>query len=93
MEITSPTPGAAKVHRQFKVVGLAKVSILDGGFATCKAADNAIKAGASTPSPKIITAALDKRMLVETAEVEKIEPSGGVRPAFLWTFIRSSLGI
>lgn len=68
---------AARTYWTLKVVGLAKVSVLDGGFAAWKAAGNAIEAGASKPSPKIFTAALDKRTLVEAAEVEKIEQSGG----------------
>ncbi len=68
---------AARAYWTLKVVGLVHVSILDGGFAAWTAAGNATENGAGKPSPKIFTAALNKNLLVEASEVEKIEQSGG----------------
>jgi thiosulfate/3-mercaptopyruvate sulfurtransferase len=68
---------AARTYWTLKVVGLKKISILDGGLAAWKAAGNPLESGASKPSPKIFTAVLDKSALAEAPEVEKIQQSGG----------------
>ena len=57
--------------------GVANVSILDGGLAAWKAAGLPLDTGAQAPSPTIFTATLDKSLLAQAAEVEKIEQSGG----------------
>ena len=68
---------AARTYWTLKVVGLAKVSVLDGGVAAWKAAGSALETGASKPSPKIFTASLDHSKLIEATEVENIERLGG----------------
>jgi len=81
---------AARTYWTLKYVGIAKSSILDGGLAAWKAAGFKLDTGAHAPSPAIFTATLDKSILAEAAEVEKIEASGGVtlidaRPASFFT--------
>jgi len=68
---------AARSYWTLKVAGVSRVSILDGGYAAWAAEQNAVESGASKPSPKIFTATLNKALLAERAEVEKIEQSGG----------------
>jgi thiosulfate/3-mercaptopyruvate sulfurtransferase len=68
---------AARVYWTLKVAGLAKVSILDGGFAAWAAEHNAVEAGSNKPSPKIFTAALNTSLFVDAREVEAIERDGG----------------
>lgn len=69
---------AARVYWTLKVAGVTKVSILEGGFAAWKAdANNPVETGASKPSPKIFTATLNKALIAETADVERIERHGG----------------
>jgi len=69
---------AARVYWTLRVAGLAKVSILDGGFAAW-AADpaNPIASGPSRPSPRIFTATLDRTLIAEGGDVAKVERSGG----------------
>jgi len=67
----------ARIYWTLKVAGLASVSILDGGHSAWVAEQNALEAGPSRPSPKIFTARLNKSLMVEAAEVQKIEQSGG----------------
>jgi thiosulfate/3-mercaptopyruvate sulfurtransferase len=68
---------AARTYWTLKVAGLSRVSILDGGYAAWTAGQNAIETGPSKPSPKIFTATLNKALLAEGADVQKIEQSGG----------------
>jgi thiosulfate/3-mercaptopyruvate sulfurtransferase len=76
---------AARTYWTLKVAGVAKVSILDGGYAAWVAAKNAIETGPSKPSPKIFSASLNKALIAEAADVLKIEPSNATlidaRPA------------
>ena len=58
---------AARTYWTLKVAGVAKVSILDGGYAAWVAAKNAIETGPSKPSPKIFSATLNKALLAEAA--------------------------
>jgi thiosulfate/3-mercaptopyruvate sulfurtransferase len=68
---------AARTYWTLKYAGVKKVSILDGGVAAWKAAGLTLESGAKTPSPTIFTAAIDKSLRVEAADVEKIESAGG----------------
>ena len=67
---------AARTYWTLKYVGVAKVSILDGGLAAWKAAGYALESGAHAPSPAIFTATIDKSILAEVGDVEKLEASG-----------------
>jgi thiosulfate/3-mercaptopyruvate sulfurtransferase len=67
---------AARTYWTLKVTGVSKVSILDGGTAAWQAEGNATESGASKPSPKIFTASLNKALLAEAGEVQKIEQAG-----------------
>src|SRR5262245_4177824 len=60
---------AARAYWTLKFTGLAKVSILDGGFAAWKAEGLPIESGPKPPSPKIFTAALDKQLLATLSDV------------------------
>jgi len=62
---------AARTYWTLKYVGVANVSILDGGLAAWKAAGLTLDSGAHAPSPAIFTATLDKSILAEVSEVEK----------------------
>ena len=68
---------AARTYWTLKVAGVAKVSILDGGFAAWAAENNAVEGGTSTPSPKIFSATLNKALLAEAGEVASFAQSGG----------------
>jgi thiosulfate/3-mercaptopyruvate sulfurtransferase len=68
---------AARTYWTLKVAGVAKVSILDGGYAAWAAERNAVETGAGKPSPKIFTATLNKSLFVDAREVEAIERDGG----------------
>jgi thiosulfate/3-mercaptopyruvate sulfurtransferase len=67
---------AARTYWTLKVTGVSKVSILDGGTAAWQADGNPIESGPSKPSPKIFTATLNKALLAEAGEVQKIEQAG-----------------
>jgi thiosulfate/3-mercaptopyruvate sulfurtransferase len=67
----------ARIYWTLKVAGLTKVSILDGGYAGWVADGNAVEADAAKSLPKIFTATLNKALMAETAEVQKIAQSGG----------------
>jgi thiosulfate/3-mercaptopyruvate sulfurtransferase len=67
---------AARTYWTLKYVGVANVSILDGGLAAWKSAGNPLDSGAHALLPAIFTATLDKSLLAEVADVEKIEASG-----------------
>ena len=67
---------AARTYWTLKVTGVSKVSILDGGTAAWQADGNATESGPSKPSPKIFTATLNKALLAEAGEVQKIEQAG-----------------
>ncbi len=69
---------AARTYWTLKYVGVANVSILDGGLAAWKVAGYALDTGAHAPSPAIFTATLDNSLLVQAPDVETIERSGGV---------------
>jgi thiosulfate/3-mercaptopyruvate sulfurtransferase len=68
---------AARSYWTLKVAGVSRVSILDGGYAAWAAEQNAVETGPGKPSPKIFTASLNKTLLAERTDVEKIEQSGG----------------
>jgi thiosulfate/3-mercaptopyruvate sulfurtransferase len=68
---------AARVYWTLKVAGLAKVSILDGGFAAWTRDGNPVEAGPNKSSPKIFTAELNRSLLIETADVAALERAGG----------------
>jgi len=68
---------AARTYWTLKVAGVAKVSILDGGHAAWVAEKNETESGPSKPSPRIFSATLNKALLAEAGEVQKIEQSGG----------------
>jgi thiosulfate/3-mercaptopyruvate sulfurtransferase len=68
---------AARTYWTLKVAGVARVSILDGGYAAWAAGHNAVETGAVKPSPRIFTATLDKSLFVDAREVEAIEHGGG----------------
>jgi thiosulfate/3-mercaptopyruvate sulfurtransferase len=69
---------AARVYWTLKVTGVTKISILDGGFAAWKADPaDPIETTINAPSPKIFSAVIDKSLIAETDEVERIERSGG----------------
>ncbi|HEY0224627.1 MAG TPA: sulfurtransferase [Pseudolabrys sp.] len=68
---------ATRIYWTLKVVGVKNVSILDGGVAAWVKAGLPTKSGIEPPSPKIFTATLDKSLIAEAAEVEKLQASGG----------------
>jgi thiosulfate/3-mercaptopyruvate sulfurtransferase len=81
---------AARTYWTLQVTGVKNVSILDGGFAAWKAANLPVENGVTRPSPKIFTATIDKSLIAQAAEVEKIEQNGGAtlidsRPATFFT--------
>ena len=67
---------AARTYWTLQYVGVKNVSILDGGVAAWKAADYPLDTGAHAPSPAIFTATINKRILAEVSEVEKLQASG-----------------
>jgi thiosulfate/3-mercaptopyruvate sulfurtransferase len=70
---------AARTYWTLKYVGVANVSILDGGLVAWKAEGYALDTGAQPPSPTIFTASLDKNILADATDVEKIEASGSAK--------------
>jgi thiosulfate/3-mercaptopyruvate sulfurtransferase len=68
---------AARVYWTLKVAGLTRVSILDGGYAAWVGARQAVETGPSRPTPKIFTASLDKSLIAESGDIERIEQYGG----------------
>jgi len=81
---------AARTYWTLKATGVSNVSILDGGTAAWQADGNTVESGPSKPSPKIFTATLNKALLAEAGEVQKIEQAGGAtlidaRPASFFT--------
>ena len=68
---------AARVYWTLKVVGVNNVSILDGGVAAWKQAGLSLESGVKKPSPAIFTATLNKSLLADLGDVEKIQKSGG----------------
>jgi thiosulfate/3-mercaptopyruvate sulfurtransferase len=68
---------AARTYWTLKVAGVTKVSILDGGHAAWSGEGNAVETGPSKPSPKIFTATLNKALIAEAGDVQKVEQSGG----------------
>lgn len=68
---------AARVYWTLKLVGLKQISILDGGFAAWTAdTANPVQSGPVTPSPKIFTATIDRRLIATPAEVETAQRTG-----------------
>jgi len=68
---------AARTYWTLAYAGVKNVSILDGGVAAWSKAGLPTESGVVPPSPKIFTSSLDKNLLADAAEVEKIEKSGG----------------
>jgi thiosulfate/3-mercaptopyruvate sulfurtransferase len=68
---------AARTYWTLKVAGVTQVSILDGGFTAWKADPaNPIETGIKQPSPQIFTATLNKDLIAEVEEVEKVQSTG-----------------
>lgn len=81
---------AARTYWTLKYAGVKSVAILDGGVAAWREAGLPVEAGATKPSPKIFTATIDKSILAEATDVEKLAASGGAslvdaRPATFFT--------
>jgi thiosulfate/3-mercaptopyruvate sulfurtransferase len=69
---------AARVYWTLKVTGVTKVSILNGGFAAWTSDPaNPVDARPTTASPKIFSATIDRSLIAETGDVERVERSGG----------------
>jgi thiosulfate/3-mercaptopyruvate sulfurtransferase len=67
---------ASRVYWTLKVAGVHEVSILDGGLAAWTATKYPLETGIVTPSPRIFTATINKSMIAELADVEKLAESG-----------------
>jgi thiosulfate/3-mercaptopyruvate sulfurtransferase len=64
---------AARVYWTLKIAGLKRISILDGGYAAWKANPaNPVETGPNPPSPTIVTVTLDKALLADAADVERV---------------------
>jgi thiosulfate/3-mercaptopyruvate sulfurtransferase len=68
---------AARTYWTLKYVGVKKLSILDGGVAAWTQAGLPVESGVKAPSPKIFTATIDKSVLAQVSDVEKLGTSGG----------------
>ncbi len=68
---------AARTYWTLKLVGLKKVSILDGGFAAWKAAGYPVESGAKQPAPAIFSVTFDKSMLIDAGAVQKLASTNG----------------
>ena len=69
---------AARVYWTLKIAGLKRISILDGGYAAWKADPaNPFETKPNPPSPTIVTVTLDKTLLAEVANVERVLQSRG----------------
>ena len=68
---------AARTYWTLKYTGVNNVSILDGGLAGWKAAGLVTESGRRVPSPAIFTATINKSILAEAGDVEKLEAAGG----------------
>lgn len=68
---------AARTYWTLKYVGIANISILDGGLAAWKSAGLKLDTGAHAASPAIFTSTIDKSILALGTEVEKLEASAG----------------
>jgi thiosulfate/3-mercaptopyruvate sulfurtransferase len=68
---------AARTYWTLKYAGVKNVSILDGGVAAWTQAGLPTESGVKPTSPKIFTASIDKNLLADAAEVERIENAGG----------------
>ena len=67
---------ATRIYWTLKVAGVNEVSVLGGGLAAWTAAKYPLATGTVTPSPRIFTATINKAMIAELAEVEKLATSG-----------------
>lgn len=67
---------ATRIYWTLKVAGVNEVSVLDGGLAAWTAAKYPLQTGIVTPSPRIFTATINKSMIADLADVEKIAESG-----------------
>jgi thiosulfate/3-mercaptopyruvate sulfurtransferase len=82
---------AARVYWTLKIAGLKRISILDGGYAAWKAKPaNPVETKPNPPSPTIVTVTLDKALLAEAADVERVLQSRSAtlldaRPASFFT--------
>ncbi len=68
---------AARVYWTLKLAGVNKLSILDGGVAAWRAAGKPVESGVKRPSPAIFTANVDRTLLAQLSDVEKVEQNGG----------------
>jgi thiosulfate/3-mercaptopyruvate sulfurtransferase len=66
---------ATRVYWTLKVAGVNEVSILDGGLAAWTAAKYPLETRTITPSPRIFTATINKALIAELADVEKLAAS------------------
>jgi thiosulfate/3-mercaptopyruvate sulfurtransferase len=67
---------ASRVYWTLKVAGVNEVSILDGGLAAWTAAKYPLQTGTVTPSPRIFTATINKAMIAQLSDIEKIAEGG-----------------
>ncbi len=67
---------ATRVYWTLKVAGVNEVSILDGGLAAWIAAKFPLQTGTVNPSPRIFTATVNKSLVAELSDVEKIAETG-----------------
>ncbi len=72
--------GAARMFWTFRLAGLQKVSILEGGLGAWGALNYPIETTQNTPKPSKFVVKLDKKQIVTTGEIEKLlreKASGG----------------
>jgi thiosulfate/3-mercaptopyruvate sulfurtransferase len=67
---------ATRVYWTLKVAGVNEVSILDGGLAAWTAAKYPLETGTVTSSPRIFTATINRSLIAELSDVEKIVETG-----------------
>jgi thiosulfate/3-mercaptopyruvate sulfurtransferase len=67
---------AARVYWTLKVAGVPNVAILDGGLAAWVAAKEPLESGVKTLAPTIFTATIDKSLIAEAGDVERVLTTG-----------------
>jgi len=64
--------GAARMFWTFRLAGLQKISILEGGFGAWGALNYPIETTKNTPTPSSFIVKLDKKQIVTTNEIENL---------------------